>query len=163
MDIKLKRDVKPDIPSDTSFDQLVEIAEKRDAIAHSTGLYGCQNQHSNTVSNAIIPPKTRDARNHHQAPPQRYSNNTTQHTHLSPQEKERRNRDGACYYCGKIGHYSSDCYLKKGNQNQNRSRGNGRRGGLERTGRPRRFYYTQEESDHLIEVTITSNHVGPSL
>ena len=29
--------------------------------------------------------------------------------HLSPQEKERCKRDGACYYCGKIGYYSSDC------------------------------------------------------
>ena len=70
MNIKLKRDVKPHITSDTSFDQLVEITEKRDAIAHSTGLYGRQNQHSNIVSNAVIPPKTRDTRNHHQAPPQ---------------------------------------------------------------------------------------------
>ena len=162
MDIKLKRDVKPHITSDTSFDQLVEIAEKRDGIAHSTGLYGRQNQHSNAVSNAVIPPKTRDTRNNHLAPPQRYSNNTTQHTHLSSQEKERRKREGACYYCGKIGHYSSDCYLKKGNQNQNRNRGNGRRGGMERRERPRRSYHTQEESDHPIEVTNTSNHVGPS-
>ena len=40
MDIKLKRDVKPHITSDTSFDQLVEIAEMRDTIAHSRGLYG---------------------------------------------------------------------------------------------------------------------------
>ena len=60
-----------------------------------------------------------------------------------------------------IGHYSSDCYLKKGNQNQNRNRGNRRRGGTERRGRPRRSYYTQEQSDHPIEVTNTSNHVGP--
>ena len=50
MDVKLKRDVKPHITSDNSFDQLVEIAEKSDAIAHSTGLYGRQNQHSNAVS-----------------------------------------------------------------------------------------------------------------
>ena len=70
MDIKLKRDDKPHITSDTSFDQLVEIAEKRDAIAQSTGLYGRQNQHSNAVSNAVIPPKTRDTWNKHQAPPQ---------------------------------------------------------------------------------------------
>ena len=108
MDIKLKRDVKPHITSDISFDQPVELAEKRDAIAHSTGLYRRQNQHSNAVSNAVIPLKPRDTRNNHQAPSQRYSNNTTQHTHLSPQDKERRKRDGACYYCGKIGHYSSD-------------------------------------------------------
>ena len=46
MDIKLKGDVKPHITADTSFDQLVEIAEKRDAIAHSTGLYGRQNLHT---------------------------------------------------------------------------------------------------------------------
>ena len=162
MDIKLKRDVKPHISYNTSFDQLVEIAEKRDAIAHCTGLYGRQNQHSNAVSNTVIPPKTRDTRNNHQAPPQRYSNNTTQHTHLAPQEKERRKRDGACYYCGKIGHYSSVCYLKKGNQNQNQNRGNGRTGGMETRGRPDRSYHTQEESDHLIEVTNTSKHVGPS-
>ena len=68
MDIKLKPDFKPHITSDTSFDQLVEIAEKREAIVHSTGLYGRQNQHSNAVSNAVIPPKTRDTRNSHQAP-----------------------------------------------------------------------------------------------
>ena len=151
------------ITSDTSFDQLVEIAEKRDAIAHSTGLYGRQNQYSNAVSNAVIPQKTTDTRNNYQAPPQRYSNNTTQHTtHLSPHEKERRKRDRACYYCGRIGHYSSNCYLKKGNQNQNRNRGNGRRGGMERRGKPRRSYHTQEEPDHPIEVSNTSNHVGPS-
>ena len=77
MDIKLKRDVKPHITSDTSFDQLVEITAKRDAIAHSTELYGRQNQYSNAVSNAVISPKPGDTRNHNQAPPQRYSNNTT--------------------------------------------------------------------------------------
>ena len=117
MDIKLKRDVKLHIISDTTFDQLVQIAERRDAIANSTGHYACQNQHSNVVSNADLPPKPRDTRNIHQAPLQRYSNNTTQHTHLSPQENDRCKRNGACYYCGKIGHYSMDCYLKKGNQN----------------------------------------------
>ena len=162
MDIKLKRDVKPHITSDTSFGQLVEMAEKRDIIADSIGFYGNRNQHRNAVSNAVIPPKPRDTRNNHQAPPQRYSNNTTQHTHLSPQEKERHKREEACYYCGKIGHYSSDCYLKKENQNQNRNTGNGKRGGMERRGRPCRSYHTQEESDHIIEVTNTSNHLGPS-
>ena len=162
MDIKLKRDVKSHITSDTFFDQLVEIAEKRDAITHSTGLYGRQNQHSNAVLNAVLPPKPRDTRNNYQAPPPRYSNNTTQHAHLPPQEKERRRRDGACYSCGKIGHYSSDCYLKRGNQNQNRNRRNGRSGGTDRRGRPRRSYHTKEESDRPIEVTNTSYYVGPS-
>ena len=33
---------------------------------------------------------------------------------------------------------------------------------MERRGRPRRSYHTQEESEHPIEVTNTSNHVGPS-
>ena len=51
MDIKLKHEVKPHITADNSFDELVEIAEKRDAIAHFTGLYGNRNQHSNAVSN----------------------------------------------------------------------------------------------------------------
>ena len=46
--------------------------------------------------------------------------------------------------------------------NQNRNRGNGRREGMEGRGRPRRCYHTLEESDHPIEVTNTSNHVGPS-
>ena len=162
IDINLKRDVKPHITSDNCFDQLVEIAEKRDTIAHSTGLYGNKNQQSNAVLNAVIPPKPRDTRNNPQAPPQRYCNNTSQHTHFSPQEKERRKGEGACYYCGKKGHYSNDCYLKKENQNQYRNRGNGRRGGSERRGRPCRSYHTQEESDHAIEVTNTSNHVEPS-
>ena len=119
MDIKLKRDVKPHIISDTSFNQLVEITEKIYAIAHSTGLYGNRNQHSHASSNAVIPLKPRNARNNHQVPSQRYSNNTSQHTYLSPQEKERRKRAGTCYYCGKKGDYSNDCYLKKKNQNQN--------------------------------------------
>ena len=57
MDNKLMRDVKPHITSDTSLEQLVEIAEKRDAVALSTRLYGCWNQHSNAVSNTLIPPK----------------------------------------------------------------------------------------------------------
>ena len=33
---------------------------------------------------------------------------------------------------------------------------------MERRGKPRRSYHTQEESEHPIEVTNTSNHVGPS-
>ena len=33
---------------------------------------------------------------------------------------------------------------------------------MERRGRPHRSYHTQEELDHAIEVTNTSNHVGPS-
>jgi len=41
-------------------------------------------------------------------------------------------------------------------------RGNGRRGGIEKRGKPRRSYHTQEETNHTIEVTNTSNHVGPS-
>ena len=32
---------------------------------------------------------------------------------------------------------------------------------MERRGRSRRSYHTQEETDHPIEVTNTSNHVGP--
>ena len=40
MDIKLKQKVKPHITADTSFHELVEIAEKRQAITHSTELYG---------------------------------------------------------------------------------------------------------------------------
>ena len=63
MDIKLKRVVKPHITADTSFDQLVEIAETRDAIAHSTGLYGTRSQHSNAVSNAVISSKSKDTTN----------------------------------------------------------------------------------------------------
>ena len=149
MEIKLKREVKPHITADTSFDQLVEIAEKRDAIAHSTGLYGHRNQHSNAVSNAVIPPKPKETRNNNQGHHQRSSNNTSQFNKISPQEKERRRQEGACYDCGKIGHYSSDCFLKPGNQPKNRNfnkRGNGRRGGTERRGKPRRSYQTQEET-----------------
>ena len=33
---------------------------------------------------------------------------------------------------------------------------------MERRGRPHRFYHTQEELDHAIKVTNTSNDVGPS-
>ena len=57
MDIKLKQDVKPHITCDTPLNQLVEIAEKRKAIAHSSGLYGHQNQHSIVVSHGVIPPQ----------------------------------------------------------------------------------------------------------
>ena len=53
MDIKLRRDVKPHSTSHTSFEQLVEIADKRKAIAHSTRVYGNQNHHSNATSNAV--------------------------------------------------------------------------------------------------------------
>ena len=162
LDIKLKRDVKPHITSDTSFDQLVKIAEKRDVIAHSTEFYEDRNLPSNAVSNAVIPLRPRDTRNNHPAPSQQYSNDTSQHTPLSPQEKERRKREEACYYCGKKGHYANDCGRKKEKQNQYRNRENGRRGGTESRGRPHRSYHTQEESDHTIEVTNTTNHVGPS-
>ena len=45
MDIKLKREVKSHITSNTSFNQLVEIrvAANRDPIAHSTELYRTRN------------------------------------------------------------------------------------------------------------------------
>ena len=86
MDIKLKREVKPHITADTSFDQLVEIAEKRDAIAHSRGLYGNRNQHSNAVSNAVIPPKPKETRNNNQGHHQRSSNNTS--TKYHPKKKK---------------------------------------------------------------------------
>ena len=69
MDIQLKRDVKPHITSDISFDQLVEIAETRYPIAHFTRVYGRQNQNRNALSNTVIPLKTRDTRHYHQAPP----------------------------------------------------------------------------------------------
>ena len=162
MDIKLKREVKPHITADTSFDQLVELAEKTDAITHSTGLYGNRNQHSNAVLNAVIPPKPKETRRNNQGHPQRSSNNTSQFNKISPQEKERGRQEGACYYGGKIGHYSSDCFLKPGNQHKNRGsnqRGNRRRGGMERRVKPRHSYHTQEETNHPIEVTNTSNHI----
>jgi len=63
MDIKLKRDVKPHITQDTSFDELVEIAEKRDAIAHSTGVYGSRNTHSHAVINTVTQPNPRRPQN----------------------------------------------------------------------------------------------------
>ena len=129
MDIKLKREVKPHMTADTFFDQLVEIAEKRGGVAHSTGLYGNRDQHSIAASNAVIPPKPKETRNNSQGH-QRSSNNTFQYNKITPQEKERRRQEGACYYCGKIRHYSSDCFLKPGNQHKNRNfnrRGNGRR------------------------------------
>ena len=66
MDIKLKQDVKQHITSDTSFNELVEIAEKGDALANSTGLYGTRNQHTNAVSNAVTQPRPEDTRNHTQ-------------------------------------------------------------------------------------------------
>ena len=150
--------------ADTSFDQLVEIAEKRDAIAYSTRLYGNRYQPSNAVSNAVIPPKPNETRNNNQAH-QRSSNNTSQYSKITPQERERRRQDGACYYCGKIGDYSSDCFLKPGNQYKNRNlnqRGNGGRGATERRGKPSRSYHSQEETNHAIKVTNTSNHIGPS-
>jgi len=48
-DIEAKRDVLSHITSDTSFEELVGIAEKTEAIAHFTGLYGTRNQHTNAV------------------------------------------------------------------------------------------------------------------
>ena len=76
---KLKRDVKPHITVVTSFHELVEITEKRDTIAHSTGLYGTRNQQSNAVSNAVIPAKPKEARLNNQGHHQRSSNNTSQY------------------------------------------------------------------------------------
>ena len=98
MDIKLKREVKPDIIADTSFNELVEIAEKRHAIAHSTGHYGTRNQHSNAVSNALISPKPKETRNNNQGHHQGSSNNTTHYDKITSQEKERPRQEGACYY-----------------------------------------------------------------
>jgi len=95
LDIKLKLDVKSHITSDTSFDELVEIAERRDAIAHSTGLYGTRNPHTNAVSNAVTPPIPKDTRNNNQGYHQRFSNNTSQYNKVLPYEKERRKREVA--------------------------------------------------------------------
>jgi len=95
LDIKLKRDVKPHIISDTSFDELVAIAEKRGAIAYSTGLYSTRNQHTNAVSNAVTQPRTKDTRNNTQGYHQRSSNNTSQYNKIPPYEKERHKREGA--------------------------------------------------------------------
>jgi len=63
MDIKLKRDVKPHITQDTSFEELDEIAEKRDVIAYSTGVYRSRNTHSHAVSTAVTQPNARRPQN----------------------------------------------------------------------------------------------------
>jgi len=165
MDIKLKRDVKPHTTSDTSFDELVEIAEKRDAIPHSTELYGTRNQHTNAVLNTVTQPRPKDTRNNTLGHHQRSSNNTSRYNKVPPHERERHNREGASYYCGKIGHFSRDCYQKPRTPNHHqgyKQRGNESRGGTGRRGKPCRSYHTQEETTHTTDVSNTSNHLGPS-
>jgi len=49
MDPKLKRVVKRHITSDTSFNELVEIADKRNAITHSTELWCQQSTHECSI------------------------------------------------------------------------------------------------------------------
>jgi len=75
-DIKLKRDIQPHITSDTSFNELVEITEKTDCMAHSTGLYDTSNQHTNAVSNALTQHSTKATSNNFQEHHQLSSNNT---------------------------------------------------------------------------------------
>ena len=87
MGIKLKRDVKPDTTSDTSFDELVVIAETTDPIAHSTGRYGTSNQHSNPLSNTVTQLRLKDTRNDPLGHDQPFSNNTSQYNNLPPREK----------------------------------------------------------------------------
>ena len=79
MYIQRKRDIKPHITSDTSFDKLVQSAEKWGAISHSTGLYGTRNQHTNVVSNAVIHPSPKDSPKNNQGHYQRFSHNTYQY------------------------------------------------------------------------------------
>jgi len=112
MDIKLKRDFKPHIPSHTCMDELGEVAETRVAFAHSTGLYDTRNQHTNTVSNAVTQARTKETRNNIQGDHQRFSNNTSEYNKVPPDVKERPMSRGGCYNCGKIGHFSSNCYQK---------------------------------------------------
>ena len=106
MDNRLKREVKPHITATTSHDELVEIAEKRDAILHSTGVYGHRNHQSNAVSNAVTQPQPkRTQNNQHNQNPRHSANSTMQyHRQLSHAEKERRQKENLCFYCGKHGH-----------------------------------------------------------
>ena len=97
MDIKLKQEVKPHITADTSFDKLVEIAEKPDAIGPFTELYRKTNQHNIAVLNGVIPPKPKETRKDVQGQDQHSSNNTSQFNKISPQEKQRCRQEGACY------------------------------------------------------------------
>jgi hypothetical protein len=135
MDVRLRREVKPHITSETTFEQLVEIAEKRDAIARSTGVYGNKDRSSNAVSNAVSQPKSRNSQNNNQGQNPRFSNNTTQYPRITQAEKDRRRREGACYYCGKQGHFTNNCLEKKYKQRSNNAynqRGNGGPGGIRR-------------------------------
>jgi len=88
MDITLTQDFKPDISSDTSFDELVAIAEKIETIAHSIGLDGTRNQQTNPVLNAVTQPRPKDSRNNHQGDYQRSSNNTSSPTECHPMRKK---------------------------------------------------------------------------
>jgi len=63
MEIELKPDVEPDITADTSFDEVVEIPQKREGMAHSTELSCTMNQYTNAVSNAVTQPGSKDRRN----------------------------------------------------------------------------------------------------
>lgn len=106
MDIKLKRDVTPHITAYTSFKELVEIAEKRDAMTHSTALSGTRNQYTNAVSNAVTQPRCKEPRYNNQVHHPRSSNNTSQYNKVPPHEQGRRKREGAYYYSEKIVHSS---------------------------------------------------------
>src|SRR5207302_6630366 len=119
MDNRLKREVKPHLTPDTTFEDLVVMAENKDAILHSTGVYGNKGHHSNAVSNAISQPRPQRIQNSSQGPPQRYTNNTAQHPRITQTEKDRRRREDRCLYCAKQGHYANDCYKKKHKQRQN--------------------------------------------
>ena len=54
IDNRLKREVKPHLTPDTTSEELVVMAENKDAILHSTGVYGNKGHHSNVVTNAIL-------------------------------------------------------------------------------------------------------------
>ena len=150
MDIRLRREVKPLIKPSSTFEEIVEIAENRDAVMHSTGIYRSQKSHH---SNAITPVQPRNIQQRQQPP----RNNPANPSRIQQTEKDRRRREGLCLYCGKKGHYADRCFAKQNQNNQNR---NHKPGNYSKQRRNPFSFHTQMQK--TVQTNVTSNHVGPS-
>jgi len=122
MDSRLRRNVEPQLRPEDTWDQRVAVAERYDATMYRTGGYKGSDKSQASSSKTHTPKKENTYRKPSTTPTPRNTGKGkapakkrtyNKSNKRSNAEMDRRNAEGACFYCGKSGHMANECPKKE--------------------------------------------------